>query len=68
MSDLKTRIYLLAEKLNIAEQTVKNHVHRMQRKVGTSERLMIGERVQQFLQYGPTESRHSDVLRAGYSS
>ena len=41
MSDLKTRTYLLAEKLNIAEQTVKNHVHRMQRKVGTSQRLMI---------------------------
>lgn len=34
----------IASELNLSEQTVKNHVHRMLRKVGASDRLMIVER------------------------
>jgi two-component system nitrate/nitrite response regulator NarL len=34
----------IASQLNLAEQTVKNHVHRMLRKVGAKDRLMIVER------------------------
>jgi two-component system response regulator DevR len=34
----------IAGRLNLSEQTVKNHVHRMLRKVGVSDRLMIVER------------------------
>lgn len=47
----------IASQLNIAEQTVRNHVHRMLRKVGASDRLMIGEHVRQFQQYRQTASR-----------
>ena len=34
----------IASRLNLAEQTVKNHVHRMLKKVGASDRLVIVER------------------------
>jgi DNA-binding NarL/FixJ family response regulator len=34
----------IASQLNLSEQTVKNHVHRMLRKVGARDRLMIVER------------------------
>jgi DNA-binding NarL/FixJ family response regulator len=34
----------IASQLNLSEQTVKNHVHRMLRKVGTTDRLVIVER------------------------
>jgi len=34
----------IASRLNLSEQTVKNHVHRMLRKVGATDRLMIVER------------------------
>lgn len=34
----------IASQLNLSEQTVKNHVHRMLRKVGATDRLMIVER------------------------
>jgi DNA-binding NarL/FixJ family response regulator len=34
----------IAAHLNLSEQTVKNHVHRMLRKVGATDRLMIVER------------------------
>jgi len=34
----------IAAKLNLSEQTVKNHVHRMLRKVGATDRLAIVER------------------------
>jgi DNA-binding NarL/FixJ family response regulator len=34
----------IASRLNLSEQTVKNHVHRMLRKVGVTDRLMIVER------------------------
>jgi len=34
----------IAARLNLSEQTVKNHVHRMLRKVGATDRLMIVER------------------------
>lgn len=34
----------IASQLNLSEQTVKNHVHRMLRKVGAKDRLMIVER------------------------
>jgi len=34
----------IAGRLNLSEQTVKNHVHRMLRKVGVTDRLMIVER------------------------
>jgi len=34
----------IATQLNLSEQTVKNHVHRMLRKVGAKDRLMIVER------------------------
>lgn len=37
----------IAVQLNLSEQTVKNHVHRMLQKVGASDRLMIVERLQQ---------------------
>jgi DNA-binding NarL/FixJ family response regulator len=37
----------IAGRLNLSEQTVKNHVHRMLRKVGVSDRLMIVERWQE---------------------
>lgn len=33
----------IAQELNVAEQTVKNHVHRMLRKVGASDRLAVVE-------------------------
>jgi DNA-binding NarL/FixJ family response regulator len=33
----------IASRLNLSEQTVKNHVHRMLRKVGAQDRLSIGE-------------------------
>lgn len=33
----------IAAKLNLSEQTVKNHVHRMLRKVGATDRLAIVE-------------------------
>jgi two-component system, NarL family, response regulator DevR len=34
----------IASQLNLSEQTIKNHVHRMLRKVGAKDRLMIVER------------------------
>jgi two-component system response regulator DevR len=34
----------IADRLNLSEQTIKNHVHRMLRKVGAKDRLMIVER------------------------
>ena len=34
----------IASQLNLSEQTVKNHVHRMLRKIGTTDRLVIVER------------------------
>ena len=37
----------IAVRLNLSEQTVKNHVHRMLRKVGVTDRLMIVERWRQ---------------------
>jgi DNA-binding NarL/FixJ family response regulator len=37
----------IASRLNLSEQTVKNHVHRMLRKVGATDRLMIVERWQE---------------------
>jgi DNA-binding NarL/FixJ family response regulator len=33
----------IAQQLNVAEQTIKNHVHRMLRKVGASDRLAVVE-------------------------
>ncbi len=36
----------IANHFNLSEQTVKNHVHRMLRKVGASHRLQVVERVQ----------------------
>jgi len=33
----------IANQLNLSEQTVKNHVHRMLRKVGASDRLGVVE-------------------------
>lgn len=33
----------IAQELNVAEQTIKNHVHRMLRKVGASDRLAVVE-------------------------
>lgn len=36
----------IAAQLNLSEQTVKNHVHRMLRKVGATDRLTIVERCQ----------------------
>lgn len=36
----------IANHFNLSEQTVKNHVHRMLRKVGASDRLQVVERVQ----------------------
>ncbi len=33
----------IAAKLNLSEQTVKNHVHRMLRRVGATDRLAIVE-------------------------
>jgi two-component system, NarL family, response regulator DevR len=37
----------IASQLNLSEQTIKNHVHRMLRKVGAKDRLMIVERWQE---------------------
>jgi DNA-binding NarL/FixJ family response regulator len=34
----------IAARLNLSEQTVKNHVHRMLRKVGAPDRLAVVER------------------------
>ena len=34
----------IATRLNLSEQTVKNHVHRMLRKIGAPDRLAIVER------------------------
>jgi DNA-binding NarL/FixJ family response regulator len=31
----------IAQQLNVAEQTIKNHVHRMIRKVGVNDRLAV---------------------------
>jgi DNA-binding NarL/FixJ family response regulator len=31
----------IAQQLNVAEQTIKNHVHRMLRKVGVNDRLAV---------------------------
>jgi DNA-binding NarL/FixJ family response regulator len=33
----------IASHLNLSEQTVKNHIHRMLRKVGASDRLQVLE-------------------------
>lgn len=33
----------IAQELNVAEQTIKKHVHRMLRKVGASDRLAVVE-------------------------
>jgi two-component system, NarL family, response regulator DevR len=33
----------IASELNLSEQTVKNHIHRMLRKVGVSDRLSVAE-------------------------
>jgi DNA-binding NarL/FixJ family response regulator len=46
----------IAAQLNLSEQTVKNHVHRMLRKVGASDRMMIVERWQQVWQGGVPDS------------
>jgi DNA-binding NarL/FixJ family response regulator len=37
----------IASELNLSEQTVKNHVHRIFRKVGASDRLSVVEKVRQ---------------------
>ena len=46
-SFLNTKLFALykeiAQELNVAEQTIKNHVHRMLRKVRTSDRLAVVE-------------------------
>ena len=33
----------IASHLNLSEQTVKNHIHRMLRKVGANDRLQVAE-------------------------
>jgi DNA-binding NarL/FixJ family response regulator len=54
----------IAARLNLSEQTVKNHVHHILRKVGAPDRLAIVERYELGLAEARPLTRNVDQLRA----